>query len=179
MKAIGTENDHILPPPELAPRSQDRTQHDCLKDLNPLCLISLPRSHLELHTVYWALSRVSWTRVHHWLSQAPSLERDVDSVAAPGRTPGSSVAYCCSTQRLQTFDPTEWINTQVSQECYGLDAAAACMSCAVHAAEGRGSPARPKRPLHPLLSNGVGGMTAELPGNVMTELQNWICPPQN
>uniref|UniRef100_A0A8C6QGJ0 Leucine rich repeat containing 28 n=1 Tax=Nannospalax galili TaxID=1026970 RepID=A0A8C6QGJ0_NANGA len=48
VKAIGTENDHVLPLQELAMRSLYHTYHRFLKDLNFLSPISLPRSLLEL-----------------------------------------------------------------------------------------------------------------------------------
>ncbi|XP_077907379.1 leucine-rich repeat-containing protein 28 isoform X7 [Ictidomys tridecemlineatus] len=48
VKAIGTENDHVLPLQELAMRSLYHAYHRFLKDLNFLSPISLPRSLLEL-----------------------------------------------------------------------------------------------------------------------------------
>ncbi|OBS66029.1 hypothetical protein A6R68_05431, partial [Neotoma lepida] len=48
VKAIGTENDHVLPLQELAMRSLYHTYHKFPKDLNFLSPISLPRSLLEL-----------------------------------------------------------------------------------------------------------------------------------
>ncbi|GAB1292202.1 Leucine-rich repeat-containing protein 28 [Apodemus speciosus] len=48
VKAIGTENDRVLPLQELTMRSLYRTYHRLWKDLNFLSPISLPRSLLEL-----------------------------------------------------------------------------------------------------------------------------------
>ncbi|KAF5927240.1 hypothetical protein HPG69_017717 [Diceros bicornis minor] len=48
VKAIGTENDRVLPLQELAMRSLHHTYHSFLKDLDFLSPISLPRSLLEL-----------------------------------------------------------------------------------------------------------------------------------
>lgn len=162
MKAIGTENDHILPPPELVLRSRDHTHHSCLKDLNSLSLISLPRSLLELlHCPLGAVTGVVSPRVALTIPSSFPWERCWGCGCTREDTwqfGGLLLLHPASAD----FWPTEWINAQASQECYGLDTAVACMSCADCAAEERESPARPNGPLHPVLSNGGWGGRGEL-----------------
>ncbi|XP_071075554.1 leucine-rich repeat-containing protein 28 isoform X2 [Desmodus rotundus] len=105
VKAIGTENDHILPLQELAMRSLHHTYHSFLKDLNFLSPISLPRSLLELLQCPLGhchrCSEPMFTIVYPKLF--PLRETPMAGLHQ-GRTTVSFVAYCCSTRCLQTFD---------------------------------------------------------------------------
>ncbi|XP_048646296.1 leucine-rich repeat-containing protein 28 isoform X4 [Marmota marmota marmota] len=144
VKAIGTENDHVLPLQELAMRSLYHAHHRFLKDLNFLSPISLPRSLLELlHCPLGHCHRCSepmftivypklfplretpmaglhqggwhfwWEHRHLELSRGcPEGVRGLQAEVSKQefekgflwRTTVSFVAYCCSTQCLQTFD---------------------------------------------------------------------------
>ncbi|XP_005381685.1 PREDICTED: leucine-rich repeat-containing protein 28 isoform X2 [Chinchilla lanigera] len=105
VKAIGTERDHVLPLQELAMRGLYRTCHHFLKDLNSLSPISLPRSLLELLRCPLGhchrCSEPMFTIVYPKLF--PLRETPMAGLHQ-GRTTVSFVAYCCSTQCLQTFD---------------------------------------------------------------------------
>uniref|UniRef100_A0A8C8Z0F8 Leucine rich repeat containing 28 n=1 Tax=Prolemur simus TaxID=1328070 RepID=A0A8C8Z0F8_PROSS len=105
VKAIGTERDHVLPLQELAMRSLYHTYHSFLKDLNFLSPISLPRSLLELLQCPLGhchrCSEPMFTIVYPKLF--PLRETPMAGLHQ-GRTTVSFVAYCCSTQCLQTFD---------------------------------------------------------------------------
>lgn len=105
VKAIGTEKDRVLPLQELAMRSLHHTYHSFLKDLNFLSPISLPRSLLELlHCPLGHCHRCSepmFTIVYPKLF--PMRETPMAGLHQ-GKTAVSFVAYCCSTQCLQTFD---------------------------------------------------------------------------
>ncbi|XP_037001833.2 leucine-rich repeat-containing protein 28 isoform X2 [Artibeus jamaicensis] len=105
VKAIGTENDHILPLQELAMRSLHRTCHRFLKDLNFPSPISLPRSLLELLQCPLGhchrCSEPMFTIVYPKLF--PLRETPMAGLHQ-GRTTVSFVAYCCSTRCLHTFD---------------------------------------------------------------------------
>ncbi|XP_013848679.1 leucine-rich repeat-containing protein 28 isoform X2 [Sus scrofa] len=105
VKAIGTEKDHVLPLQELAMRSLHRTYHSSLKDLNFLSPVSLPRSLLELLQCPLGhchrCSEPMFTIVYPKLF--PLRETPMAGLHQ-GRAAVSFVAYCCSTQCLQTFD---------------------------------------------------------------------------
>ncbi|XP_009573911.1 PREDICTED: leucine-rich repeat-containing protein 28, partial [Fulmarus glacialis] len=97
VKSIGTETDHVLPLQELAMRTLYNTYYRFLKDLNFLTPISLPKSLLEL--------------LHCPLGHCHRCSQPMFTIVYPklfqlhqGRTAVSFVAYCCSTQCLQTFD---------------------------------------------------------------------------
>ncbi|XP_019582220.1 leucine-rich repeat-containing protein 28 isoform X3 [Rhinolophus sinicus] len=105
VKIIGTENDRVLPLQELAMRTLHHTCHSFLKDLNFLSPISLPRSLLELLRCPLGhchrCSEPMFTIVYPKLF--PLRETPMAGLHQ-GRTAVSFVAYCCSTQCLQTFD---------------------------------------------------------------------------
>ncbi|XP_025857459.1 leucine-rich repeat-containing protein 28 isoform X3 [Vulpes vulpes] len=105
VKAIGTENDHVLPLQELAMRSLHHTYHTFLKDLNFLSPISLPRSLLELlHCPLGHCHRCSEPMFTIVYPKLFPLRETPMAGLHQGRTTVSFVAYCCSTQCLQTFD---------------------------------------------------------------------------
>ncbi|XP_012588231.1 PREDICTED: leucine-rich repeat-containing protein 28 isoform X2 [Condylura cristata] len=105
VKAIGTENDHVLPLQELAMRSLHHTYHRFLKDLNFLSPISLPRSLLELlHCPLGHCHRCSEPMFTIVYPKLFPLRETPMAGLHQGRTTVSFVAYCCSTQCLQTFD---------------------------------------------------------------------------
>ncbi|XP_062945341.1 leucine-rich repeat-containing protein 28 isoform X2 [Cynocephalus volans] len=105
VKAIGTENDHVLPLQELAMRSLYHTYHSFLKDLNFLSPISLPRSLLELlHCPLGHCHRCSEPMFTIVYPKLFPLRETPMAGLHQGRTAISFVAYCCSTQCLQTFD---------------------------------------------------------------------------
>ncbi|XP_030889382.1 leucine-rich repeat-containing protein 28 isoform X3 [Mirounga angustirostris] len=105
VKAIGTENDHVLPLQELAMRSLHHTYHSFLKDLNFLSPISLPRSLLELlHCPLGHCHRCSEPMFTIVYPKLFPLRETPMAGLHQGRTPVSFVAYCCSAQCLQTFD---------------------------------------------------------------------------
>ncbi|XP_078232116.1 leucine-rich repeat-containing protein 28 isoform X3 [Callithrix jacchus] len=105
VKAIGTEHDHILPLQELAMRSLYHTYHRFLKDLNFLSPISLPRSLLELlHCPLGHCHRCSEPMFTIVYPKLFPLRETPMAGLHQGRTTVSFVAYCCSTQCLQTFD---------------------------------------------------------------------------
>ncbi|XP_021536184.1 leucine-rich repeat-containing protein 28 isoform X3 [Neomonachus schauinslandi] len=105
VKAIGTENDRVLPLQELAMRSLHHTYHSFLKDLNFLSPISLPRSLLELlHCPLGHCHRCSEPMFTIVYPKLFPLRETPMAGLHQGRTPVSFVAYCCSAQCLQTFD---------------------------------------------------------------------------
>ncbi|XP_025748947.1 leucine-rich repeat-containing protein 28 isoform X3 [Callorhinus ursinus] len=105
VKAIGTENDHVLPLQELAMRSLHHTYHSFLKDLNFLSPISLPRSLLELlHCPLGHCHRCSEPMFTIVYPKLFPLRETPMAGLHQGRTPVSFVAYCCSARCLQTFD---------------------------------------------------------------------------
>ncbi|XP_040498648.1 leucine-rich repeat-containing protein 28 isoform X4 [Ursus maritimus] len=105
VKAIGTENDHVLPLQELAMRRLHHTYHSFLKDLNFLSPISLPRSLLELlHCPLGHCHRCSEPMFTIVYPKLFPLRETPMAGLHQGRTAVSFVAYCCSTQCLQTFD---------------------------------------------------------------------------
>ncbi|CAH7336136.1 Lrrc28 [Phodopus roborovskii] len=105
VKAIGTEDDHVLPLQELAMRSLYHTYHRFLKDLNFLSPISLPRSLLELlHCPLGHCHRCSEPMFTFVYPKLFPLRETPMAGLHQGRTTVGFVAYCCSTQCLQTFD---------------------------------------------------------------------------
>ncbi|VFV39940.1 leucine-rich repeat-containing protein 28 isoform X2 [Panthera pardus] len=105
VKAIGTENDRVLPLQELAMRSLHHTYHTFLKDLNFLSPISLPRSLLELlHCPLGHCHRCSEPMFTIVYPKLFPLRETPMAGLHQGRTTVSFVAYCCSAQCLQTFD---------------------------------------------------------------------------
>ncbi|XP_024087935.1 leucine-rich repeat-containing protein 28 isoform X6 [Pongo pygmaeus] len=105
VKAIGTEHDHVLPLQELAMRSLYRTYHSLLKDLNFLSPISLPRSLLELlHCPLGHCHRCSEPMFTIVYPKLFPLRETPMAGLHQWKTTVSFVAYCCSTQCLQTFD---------------------------------------------------------------------------
>ncbi|XP_005221814.1 leucine-rich repeat-containing protein 28 isoform X3 [Bos indicus] len=105
VKAIGTEKDHILPLQELAMRTLHHTYHASLKDLDFLSPVSLPRSLLELlHCPLGHCHRCSEPMFTIVYPKLFPLRETPMAGLHQGRTTVSFVAYCCSTQCLQTFD---------------------------------------------------------------------------
>ncbi|XP_040586417.1 leucine-rich repeat-containing protein 28 isoform X3 [Mesocricetus auratus] len=105
VKAIGTEDDHVLPLQELAMRSLYHTYHRVPKDLNFLSPISLPRSLLELlHCPLGHCHRCSEPMFTFVYPKLFPLRETPMAGLHQGRTTVGFVAYCCSTQCLQTFD---------------------------------------------------------------------------
>uniref|UniRef100_A0A2K5DKP8 Leucine rich repeat containing 28 n=1 Tax=Aotus nancymaae TaxID=37293 RepID=A0A2K5DKP8_AOTNA len=105
VKAMWTEHDHVLPLQELAMRSLYHTYHSFLKDLNFLSPISLPRSLLELlHCPLGHCHRCSEPMFTIVYPKLFPLRETPMAGLHQGRTTVSFVAYCCSTQCLQTFD---------------------------------------------------------------------------
>ncbi|NP_001308606.1 leucine-rich repeat-containing protein 28 isoform 4 [Homo sapiens] len=105
VKAIGTEHDHVLPLQELAMRGLYHTYHSLLKDLNFLSPISLPRSLLELlHCPLGHCHRCSEPMFTIVYPKLFPLRETPMAGLHQWKTTVSFVAYCCSTQCLQTFD---------------------------------------------------------------------------
>ncbi|XDA85697.1 hypothetical protein R6Z07F_015457 [Ovis aries] len=105
VKAIGTEKDHVLPLQELAMRTLHHTYHASLKDLDFLSPVSLPRSLLELlHCPLGHCHRCSEPMFTIVYPKLFPLRETPMAGLHQGRTTVSFVAYCCSTQCLQTFD---------------------------------------------------------------------------
>lgn len=105
VKAVGMESDRVLPLQELAMRRLHHAHQGLRRDLNFLSPISLPRSLLELlHCPLGHCHRCSepmFTIVYPKLF--PLRETPMGGLHQ-GRTAVSFVAYCCSTQCLQSFD---------------------------------------------------------------------------
>ncbi|XP_069415348.1 leucine-rich repeat-containing protein 28 isoform X4 [Ovis canadensis] len=105
VKAIGTEKDHVLPLQELAMRTLHHSYHASLKDLDFLSPVSLPRSLLELlHCPLGHCHRCSEPMFTIVYPKLFPLRETPMAGLHQGRTTVSFVAYCCSTQCLQTFD---------------------------------------------------------------------------
>ncbi|XP_057231291.1 leucine-rich repeat-containing protein 28 isoform X2 [Malurus melanocephalus] len=105
VKSIGTETDHVLPLQELAMRTLYNTYCSFLKDLNFLTPISLPKSLLELlHCPLGHCHRCSQPMFTIVYPKLFPLRETPMAGLHQGRTTVSFVAYCCSTQCLQTFD---------------------------------------------------------------------------
>ncbi|XP_052662867.1 leucine-rich repeat-containing protein 28 isoform X2 [Harpia harpyja] len=105
VKSIGTETDHVLPLQELAMRTLYNTYYRFLKDLNFLTPISLPKSLLELlHCPLGHCHRCSQPMFTIVYPKLFPLRETPMAGLHQGRTTVSFVAYCCSTQCLQTFD---------------------------------------------------------------------------
>uniref|UniRef100_A0A8C3BUL8 Leucine rich repeat containing 28 n=1 Tax=Cairina moschata TaxID=8855 RepID=A0A8C3BUL8_CAIMO len=105
VKSIGTETDHVLPLQELAMRTLYNTYYVYLKDLNFLTPISLPKSLLELlHCPLGHCHRCSQPMFTIVYPKLFPLRETPMAGLHQGRTTVSFVAYCCSTQCLQTFD---------------------------------------------------------------------------
>ncbi|XP_055273693.1 leucine-rich repeat-containing protein 28 isoform X5 [Moschus berezovskii] len=105
VKAVGTEKDHVLPLQELAMRTLHHTYHASLKDLDFLSPVSLPRSLLELlHCPLGHCHRCSEPMFTIVYPKLFPLRETPMAGLHQGRTTVSFVAYCCSTQCLQTFD---------------------------------------------------------------------------
>ncbi|XP_076791779.1 leucine-rich repeat-containing protein 28 isoform X5 [Arvicanthis niloticus] len=105
VKAIGTENDHVLPLQELTMRSLYRTYHRLWKDLNFLSPISLPRSLLELlHCPLGHCHRCSEPMFTFVYPKLFPLRETPMAGLHQRRTSIGFVAYCCSTQCLRTFN---------------------------------------------------------------------------
>ncbi|XP_029430448.1 leucine-rich repeat-containing protein 28 isoform X2 [Rhinatrema bivittatum] len=105
VKSIGTAVDSVLPLQELTMRTLYNAFSRFLKDLNFRSPISLPRSLLELLLCPLGhchrCSQPMFTIVYPKLF--PLRETPMAGLHQ-GRTAVSFVAYCCSTQCLQTFD---------------------------------------------------------------------------
>ncbi|XP_018415757.1 PREDICTED: leucine-rich repeat-containing protein 28 isoform X2 [Nanorana parkeri] len=105
VKAIGLPCDSVLPLQELALRSLHAALCSFLPDLSCLSHISLPRSLLELlqcplghcHRCSQSMFTIVYPKLF------PLRETPMAGLHQ-GRTAVSFVAYCCSTQCLQTFD---------------------------------------------------------------------------
>ncbi|XP_015728669.1 leucine-rich repeat-containing protein 28 isoform X3 [Coturnix japonica] len=105
VKSIGTETDRVLPLQELAMRTLYNTYYVYLKDLNFLTPISLPKSLLELlHCPLGHCHRCSQPMFTIVYPKLFPLRETPMAGLHQGRTTVSFVAYCCSTQCLQTFD---------------------------------------------------------------------------
>ncbi|XP_076980181.1 leucine-rich repeat-containing protein 28 isoform X4 [Tamandua tetradactyla] len=105
VKSIGTEDDRVLPLQELAMRRLYHTQNRLRKDLNFLSPVSLPRSLLELlHCPLGHCHRCSEPMFTIVYPKLFPLRETPMAGLHQGRTTVSFVAYCCSTQCLQTFD---------------------------------------------------------------------------
>ncbi|XP_053573589.1 LOW QUALITY PROTEIN: leucine-rich repeat-containing protein 28 [Bombina bombina] len=101
VKSIGSSADSVLPLQELALR----TLHFAFpKDLNGITHITLPRSLLEL--LQCPLGHCHRCSQSMFTIVYPKLFplRETPMAGLQGRTAVSFVAYCCSTQCLQTFD---------------------------------------------------------------------------
>ncbi|KAM4676861.1 leucine-rich repeat-containing protein 28 [Discoglossus pictus] len=104
VKSIGSSADSVLPLQELALRTL-HTAISFLKDLSGMSYISLPRSLLELlqcplghcHRCSQSMFTIVYPKLF------PLRETPMAGLHQ-GRTAVSFVAYCCSTQCLQTFD---------------------------------------------------------------------------
>ncbi|XP_060223297.1 leucine-rich repeat-containing protein 28 isoform X3 [Meriones unguiculatus] len=105
VKAIGTENDRVLPLQEQAMRCLYHTYHRLWKDLNFLSLISLPRSLLELlHCPLGHCHRCSKPMFTFVYPKLFPLRETPMAGLHQGRTTIGFVAYCCSAQCLRAFD---------------------------------------------------------------------------
>ncbi|XP_051004662.1 leucine-rich repeat-containing protein 28 isoform X2 [Acomys russatus] len=105
VKAIGTENDRVLPLQEQAMRCLYHTYHRLWKDVNVLSLISLPRSLLELlHCPLGHCHRCSKPMFTFVYPKLFPLRETPMAGLHQGKTTIGFVAYCCSTQCLRTFD---------------------------------------------------------------------------
>ncbi|XP_030048583.1 leucine-rich repeat-containing protein 28 [Microcaecilia unicolor] len=105
VKSIGAAVDSVLPLQELTMRTLYNALSRFMKDLNFLSSILLPRSLLELLLCPLGhchrCSQPMFTIVYPKLF--PLRETPMAGLHQ-GRTAVSFVAYCCSTQCLQTFD---------------------------------------------------------------------------
>ncbi|XP_026504143.1 leucine-rich repeat-containing protein 28 isoform X4 [Terrapene carolina triunguis] len=105
VKSIGTETDHVLPLQELAMRTLYNTYYRFLKDFSFLTPISLPKSLLELlHCPLGHCHRCSQPMFTIVYPKLFPLRETPMAGLHQGRQTVSFVAYCCSTQCLQTFD---------------------------------------------------------------------------
>nr|XP_020637422.1 leucine-rich repeat-containing protein 28 isoform X5 [Pogona vitticeps] len=105
VKSIGTELDHVLPLQEMAMRTLHCTYSRFLKGVKFLTPISLPRSLLELlHCPLGHCHRCSQPMFTIVYPKLFPLRETPMAGLHQGRTAVSFVAYCCSTQCLQTFD---------------------------------------------------------------------------
>ncbi|KAM3828473.1 leucine-rich repeat-containing protein 28 isoform 2-T3 [Vipera latastei] len=105
VKLIGTELDHVLPLQEMAMRTLYNTYCKSLKDLKFMTPISLPRSLLDLlHCPLGHCHRCSQPMFTIVYPKLFPLRETPMAGLHQGRTRVSFVAYCCSTQCLQTFD---------------------------------------------------------------------------
>ncbi|XP_075753082.1 leucine-rich repeat-containing protein 28 isoform X2 [Pelodiscus sinensis] len=105
VKSIGTETDHVLPLQELAMRTLYNTYYRFLKDFSFLTPISLPKSLLELlHCPLGHCHRCSQPMFTIVYPKLFPLRETPMAGLHQGRRTVSFVAYCCSTQCLQTFD---------------------------------------------------------------------------
>ncbi|XP_062998238.1 leucine-rich repeat-containing protein 28 isoform X3 [Elgaria multicarinata webbii] len=105
VKSIGTELDHVLPLQEMAMRTLFNTYSRLLKGLKFLTPIALPRSLLELlHCPLGHCHRCSQPMFTIVYPKLFPLRETPMAGLHQGRTTVSFVAYCCSTQCLQTFD---------------------------------------------------------------------------
>lgn len=105
VKSIGTETDHVLPLQELAMRTLYNTYYGFLKDFSFLTPISLPKSLLELlHCPLGHCHRCSQPMFTIVYPKLFPLRETPMAGLHQGRRTVSFVAYCCSTQCLQTFD---------------------------------------------------------------------------
>ncbi|KAG8440708.1 hypothetical protein GDO86_006454 [Hymenochirus boettgeri] len=104
VKSIGCAQDSVLPLQELALRSLHAAFCTFLRDLSCLTPISLPKSLLELlqcplghcHRCSQSMFTIVYPKLFPLRETLWGLHQ--------GRTSVSFVAYCCSTQCLQTFD---------------------------------------------------------------------------
>lgn len=105
VKAIGTESDRVLPLQELAMRRLHHAHRGLRTDLNFLSPVSLPRSLLELlHCPLGHCHRCSEPMFTIVYPKLFPLRETPMAGLHQGRTAVSFVAYCCSTQCLQSFD---------------------------------------------------------------------------
>lgn len=102
VKAIGTEKDHVLPLQELAMRLCI-THTTLLKDLGFLSQSRYPVSW-SCCTTPWGTVTVQRAHVQIVYPKLFPLRETPMAGLHQGRTTVSFVAYCCSTQCLQTFD---------------------------------------------------------------------------
>ncbi|XP_058012304.1 leucine-rich repeat-containing protein 28 isoform X2 [Ahaetulla prasina] len=105
VKLIGTELDRVLPLQETAMRTLYNIYCQSLKDLKFVTPISLPRSLLDLlHCPLGHCHRCSQPMFTIVYPKLFPLRETPMAGLHQGRTRVSFVAYCCSTQCLQTFD---------------------------------------------------------------------------
>ncbi|XP_034280615.1 leucine-rich repeat-containing protein 28 isoform X2 [Pantherophis guttatus] len=105
VKLIGTELDRVLPLQEMAMRTLYNIYCQSLKDLKFMTPISLPRSLLDLlHCPLGHCHRCSQPMFTIVYPKLFPLRETPMAGLHQGRTRVSFVAYCCSTQCLQTFD---------------------------------------------------------------------------